>query len=165
MSENFNPLKLGFSISWFNIFSNSFDSFAESATILSFTSSNGNVVPRTALDKLGCFPYSDTATIAVILSVYLFIPANTVFKPAPPPIATILGPLSYIVLSNIKDFTFTFFLFFILSSVASMNSSIFRLFKNINPNTIQVNPITNITTTFPASINSISFCTNIFAIP
>ena len=133
--------------------------------MLSLTSSNGNAVPNALLELLGIFPYSETATIAVILFVYLFIPVNTVFSPAPPPIATILGPLSYIFLSNINDFTFTFFLFFILSSVASINNSIFLLFKNINPNTMHVNPTTNITITFPASINSISFCTNILAIP
>ena len=165
MSENFSPLNLSFVISWFNICSNSPLLPSESAAILSLTSSNGSAVPNARLELLGCFPYSETATIPIILFVYFFIPDNTVFNPAPPPIATILGPLSYIFLSNINDCTFTFFLCFILSSVASINNSIFLLFKKINPNTIHVNPITNITTTFPASLNSISFCTNIFAIP
>ena len=165
MSENFNPLNSGFIISWFiNLPMSSFLSGA-SATILSFISSKGNTVCNFFLDNVGSFPYSDTATIAVILFVYLFIPVSTVFSPAPPPITTTLGPFSYIVLSKINEFTFTFFLFFILSSVASINNSIFLLFNIISPITIQTNPIANITTTFPASENCISFCTSISDIP
>ena len=157
MSENFNPLKAGFVISWFNNCSSSFFPSGASDAILSFTSSNGNVVPNTFLESVGSFPYSETDTIAVRLFVYFFIPVSTVFSPVPPPITTILGPWSYIVLSNINDFTLTFFLFFILSSVASMNSSIFLLFSIIKPNTINMNPITNTTIIFPASQNCISF--------
>ena len=58
------------------------------------------------------------------------------FKPLPPPITTTLGPSSNIVLLNINDLTFTFFLFVILSSVDSTSTSKVLLFKNIKPRII-----------------------------
>ena len=97
--------------------------------------------------------------------MYFFSPESTVFSPVPPPITTMFGPWLYTVLLNISDFTFTFFLLSILSSVDSTNTSNVLLLSPTNPIIIDKNPTIKTAIIFPTSLNDISFNTSISAIP